>query len=102
MWHTGSYRVLVATIEGAKDSILSSLTLRISVLKTVSSISSFKTRLSVCSSLVVSKILCRLSLYVGAPEYMLTGLQLNEAMRVVTRRRWEVVGRRLTTTATLL
>ena len=83
-----------------KDSILSSLTLRISALKKVGSISSFNTRLSVCSSLVVSKILYMLPLYAGAPEYMLTGLQL--AMRVVTRRRWEVVGRRLTSTATLL
>ena len=43
-------------------------------------------------------------LYGGAPAYMITALQckLTEAMRVVTRRRWEVAGCRLTFTAELL
>ena len=87
-----------------KHSVLSSLTARISALKKISRISSFKTRLSVCSSLVVSKLLYMLPLYAGAPAYMLRGLELKlaEAMRIVTRKRWEVPGRRLTPTAELL
>ena len=90
-------------IEG-RDSLLCSLTKRINALKLVSKVANFKTRLNVCSALVVSSILYMLPLYGGAPDYMLAALQrkLNEAMRVVTRRRWDVVGRRLTTTADLL
>ena len=70
----------------------------------ISKVASFKTRLSVCTALVVSKLLYMLPLYAGAPDYMLAALQrkLSEAMRVVTRRKWEVVGRRLTPTAELL
>ena len=59
---------------------------------------------SVCSSLVISRILYMLPLYGGAPEYMLEALQKKqcEAMRLVTRRKWEVLGRRLTSTKELL
>ena len=87
-----------------RNSVVSSLTTRISALKRISRISSFKTRLSVCSSLVLSKMLYMLPLYGGAPEYMLEAMQkkMNEAMRVVTRRKWEVLGRRLTSTKDLL
>ena len=54
--------------------------------------------------MVVSKILYVLPLCGGAPEYMLAAVQrkMNEAMRVVTRRRWAVLGRRLTSNAELL
>ena len=57
-----------------------------------------------CSALVISKILYILPLYGGAPEYMLTALQrkMNEAMRTVTRRKWGVLGQRLTSTRELL
>ena len=43
-------------------------------------------------------------MYGGAPEYMLEALQKKqcEAMRLVTRRKWEVLGRRLTSTKELL
>ena len=90
-------------VEG-RNSLLCGLTRRISALKSISKVANFKTRLNVCSALVVSSILYMLPLYGGAPDYMLAALQkkLNQAMRVVTRRRWEVVGRRLTTTADLL
>ena len=89
---------------GGKNSLVSTLTTRISALKRISKVSSFKTRLEVCTALVISKILYVLPLCGGAPEFMLTAVQrkLNEAMRVVTRRRWEVLGRRLTSTADLL
>ena len=87
-----------------KDSLMSSLSKRITALKKIGKVASFKTRLSVCTSLIVSKILYMLPVYGGAPAYMITALQgkLSEAMRVVTRRRWEVPGRRLTSTAELL
>ena len=90
-------------VEG-RNSLLCSLDTRIKALKSISKVASFKTRLNVCSALVVSSILYMLPVYGGAPEYMLTALQkrLNEAMRVVTRRRWEVLGRHLTSTAELL
>ena len=43
-------------------------------------------------------------LYAGCPDFMLTALQnkQNEAMRLVTRRKWEVPGVRLTSTRELL
>ena len=89
---------------GGRNSLVSTLTTRISALKRISKVSSFKTRLQVCTALVISKILYVLPLCGGAPEFMLTSVQrkMNEAMRVVTRRRWEVLGRRLTSTAELL
>ena len=45
-----------------------------------------------------------LPLYCGCPDYMLTALQLkqNEAMRLVTRKKWEVPGLQLTSTKELL
>ena len=87
-----------------KHSVINSLVRRINALKKVSKVATFKTRLCVCSSIVMSKILYMLPLYGGAPDYMLAAVQkkMTEAMRVVTRRRWEVVGRRLTSTAELL
>ena len=88
----------------SKNSVISSLNTRISALKKVSRISSFKTRLSVCSALVVSKIIYMLPLYGGVPDYMVAALQkkLTDAMRVVTRRKWNVPSWRLTSTAELL
>ena len=59
----------------SKNSLISSLNTRIKALKKISSISSFKTRLCVCSSIVVSKILHRLPLYGGGPDYMVAALQ---------------------------
>ena len=87
-----------------RNSLTSSLTQRINALKQISHIANFKTRLSVCTALVISKILYVLPLCGGAPEFMMTAVQqkMNEAMRIVTRRRWEVTGRRLTPTAELL
>ena len=91
-------------IFNGRSSIVSSLNVRIGALKRISRLSSFKTRLSVCSSLVVSKILYVLPLYGGAPDYMMTALQrkMTAALRIVTRRKWDVRGRRLTSTAELL
>ena len=89
---------------GGRTSLVSSLTPRINALKRISHVASFKTRLAVCSAMVVSKILYVLPLCGGAPQYMLEAVQrkFNEAMRVVTRRRWAVLGRRLTSTEELL
>ena len=52
----------------------------------------------------MSKILYILPLYGGAPDYMLTAMQkkMNEAMKTVTKRKWEVLGQRLTSTSELL
>ena len=93
-----------AALLTGRSSVISAIASRIRALKMISKVSNFQTRLSVCSSLVVSKLLYMLPLYAGAPDYMLAALQrkLTEAMRVVTRRKWEVVGRRLTSTAELL
>ena len=57
-----------------------------------------------CSSLVISKILYMLPLYGGAPEYMLEALQKKqtEAMRIITRRKWSVMGRKLVSNKELL
>ena len=87
-----------------RNSVVNSLSTRIKALKKVSKVANFKTRLHVCSALVISKILYMIPLYGGAPHYMLAAVQrsMTEAMRIVTRRRWEVVGRRLTPTAELL
>ena len=87
-----------------KDSVISSLGKRIGALKSIAKVANFKTGQSVCSSLVISRILYMLPLYGGAPEYMLEALQKKqcEAMRLVTRRKWEVLGRRLTSTKELL
>ena len=53
---------------------------------------------------MISKILYMLPLYGGAPDYMLEAIQKKqcEAMRLVTRRRWEVKGRKMTSTKELL
>ena len=87
-----------------KDSLVSKLGKRVGALKAVSRVASFKTRLSVCSSLVISRLLYMLPLYAGCPEYMLTALQVkqNEAMRIVTKRRWVVPGLQYTSTRELL
>ena len=58
-----------------KNSVLSSLSKRIGALKSIAKVSNFKTRLSVCSSLVMSRILYMLPLFGGAPNYMLDALQ---------------------------
>ena len=82
-----------------KDSVVKSLNKRIGALKSTAKVSSFKTRLSVCSSLVISRILYMLPIFGGAPEYMLEALQKkqNEAMRLVTRRKWGERGKLLST-----
>ena len=87
-----------------RSSVISSLNIRIGALKRVGKIASFKTRLSVFLSLVISRILYALPLYGGAPDYMMTALQrkMTEALRTVTRRKWDVRGHRLTSTAELL
>ena len=87
-----------------KDSVICSLSKRIGALKKIAKVSNFKTRLSVCSSLVISRILYMLPLYGGAPNYMLEAIQKKqcEAMRLVTRRKWEVLGKRMTSTKELL
>ena len=87
-----------------KDSVVNSLAKRIGGLKKIIKISSFRTRLSVCTSLVMSRILYMLPLYSGCPEYILSALQTKqtEAMRIVTGRKWEVLGVRLTSTCELL
>ena len=87
-----------------KDSVLSSLSKRIGALKSISKVANFKTRLSVCSSLVMSRILYMLPVYGGAPEYMLDALQKkqSEAMRLVTRRKWKILGRKMNSTKELL
>ena len=83
-----------------KSSVISSLNIRIGALRRISKIASFKTRLSVCSSLVISKILYVLPLYGGAPEYMMIALQqkMTAALRIVTKKKWDVRGRRLIST----
>ena len=85
------------------NSVLSSLSKRIGALKSIAKVSNFKTRLSVCSSLVMSRILYMLPLFGGAPNYMLDALQKkqNEAMRLVTKRKWDDRGQ-LTSTRELL
>ena len=87
-----------------KDSVIGNLGRRIGALKKIAKISSFRTRLSVCTSLVSSRIHYMLPLYCGYPDYMLSALQIkqNEAMRLVTRKKWEVAGLRLTSTRDLL
>ena len=87
-----------------KDSVICSLSKRIGALKKIAKVSNFNTRLSVCSSLVISRILYMLPLYGGAPKYMLEAIQKKqcEAMRLVTRRKWEVLRRKMTSTKELL
>ena len=87
-----------------KNSVVSTLSKRVGALKLVSKIASFKTRLSVCSALVMSRILYMLPLYAGAPDYMLSALQTkqSEAMRWVTKRKWTVRGLRMTSNKELL
>ena len=82
-----------------KNSVLSSLSKRVGALKSIAKVSNFKTRRSVCSSLVISRILYLLPLFGGAPNYMLDALQIkqNEAMRLVTKRKWGERGKLLST-----
>ena len=96
--------VFGTNIFNGRSSVISSLKIRIGALKRVSKIASFKTRLSVYMSLVISKILYVLPLYGGAPEYMMTALQrkMTEALKIVIWRKWEVRGHCLTSTAELL
>ena len=82
-----------------KNSVLSSLSKRVGALKSIAKVSNFKTRLSVCSSLVISRILYLLPLFGGAPNYMLDALQKkqNQAMRLVTKRKWGDRGQLIST-----
>ena len=77
---------------------------RIGALKSIAKVSNFKTRLSVCSSLVISRILYMLPLYGGAPDYMLEALQKKqtEAMRIITKRKWRIMGKKMISNKELL
>ena len=87
-----------------KDSLVKSLNKRTGALKSLSKMASFKTRLSICSALIMSKILYMLPLYCGAPAYMMKALQKNqtEALRIVTNRKWKNRGQSLVSTKELL
>ena len=87
-----------------KDSLVKSLNKRIGALKSLSNMASFKTRLSICSALIMSKILYMLPLYCGAPAYMMKALQKQqtEALRIVTKRKWKNGGPSMVSTKELL
>ena len=87
-----------------KDSLVKSLNKRTGALKSLSKMASFKTRLSICSALIMSKILYMLPLYCGAPAYMMKALQKKqtEGLGIVTKRKWKYWGQSLVSTAELL
>ena len=65
---------------------------------------SFKAKLNIANSIIMSKILYLLPLYGGCPEYLLNAIQSKqtEEMRYVTGKRWVVPGRQYVSTADLL
>ena len=71
----------------AEQSLLKSLNTRISALKKIKQVASFKTRLMVANGIFGSKMLYGLQLFGGTEEYLLNSLQVvqNKAARTVTK-----------------
>ena len=65
-------------IRDNKSSIMNQLTSRINGLKKIARNSSFKTRLMVANGVVMSKVVYLMSVWGGAQEYLLNGLQVQQ------------------------
>ena len=71
-----------------EKSLIKQLTSRLSALRLISGIASFKIRLMIANGIFCSKLIFQISLWGGAEEYLLNSLQIvqNKAARFVTRR----------------
>ena len=87
-------------IENTKDKVKTG----IKALKAVSRIASFKTRKNLMMGLINSKLTYMMTLWGGCPNYMIIQLQKlqNEALRLVTQKKWEIIGVKKMSTKRLL
>ena len=71
-----------------EKSLVKQLTSRLSALRLISGIASFKIRLMIANGIFCSKLIFQISLWGGAEDYLLSSLQIvqNKAARFVTRR----------------
>ena len=77
-------------LEG-KDSLIKSLNKRLSALKLVEKVATFKTRKMIADGVFMSKLVYLISLWGGCEKYLIRSLQTvqNKAARVVTRLDWD-------------
>ena len=75
-------------IQNHEKSLIKQLTSRLSALRLISAIASFKIRLMIANGIFSSKLIFQISLWGGAENYLLNSLQKvqNKAARFVTRR----------------
>ena len=77
----------VEHVRDSKFSVLQSLSLRHRALKTIASVASFKSRLSVANGIFMSKLTFNIPLWSGCSDYLVNALQVsqNAAARTVTK-----------------
>ena len=75
-------------IQNNDKSLLKQLNSRLSALKIISRVASFKARLMIANGIFCSKLIFQISLWGGTEEYLLSSLQIvqNKAARCVARR----------------
>ena len=77
----------VEHVRDSKFSVLQSLSLRHRALKTIASVASFKSRLTVANGIFMSKLTFTIPLWSGCSDYLVNALQVsqNAAARTVTK-----------------
>ena len=77
-------------LEG-KDSLIKSLTKRVSALKLIGKVATFKTRKMIADGVFMSKLVYLIPRWGGCGKYLIRSLQIvqNKAARVVTKLHWD-------------
>ena len=86
------------------DNITEKIKTGIKALKSIARISNFETRKNLMNGLITSRLIYMIGLWGGTAAYRLDTLQKlqTEALRLVTQRKWEIVGTKLISTRELL
>ena len=74
----------------SEENMVKSLTTRLSALKKIGKVASFKTRKMLADGIFISKLSYLISLWGGCEKYLIQALQViqNKAARVVTKLDW--------------
>ena len=77
-------------VQDSEESLVKSLTTRLSALKMIGKVAPFKTRKMLADGIIISKLSYLISLWGGCEQYLMRSLQViqNKAARVVTKLDW--------------
>ena len=86
------------------DNMTEKIKTGIRALKSIARISNFATRKNLMNGLITSRLIYMIALWGGTAEYRLDTLQKlqTEALRLVTQKKWEKIGKKLVSTKELL